>query len=239
LSRIIGNQVAVHHATRVHHQSHQIAQQNMLRQQMMNRQLLLQLCQEVVATPATVEDIQALVEITRTAEPQGLDFAQVVARIRESTPFTGLVQLLPKDRAELYALLAVFVAVLQLLMSQGAPRSGCHPGPGGADHRAGHRSPAVRAATHHGAGLQVGSGLHRGQEPDSGVSTDSGLPQLAQDVPVALQALSVSYLDLSRIGLNVGQGFRPLKEDEGVEIRHGAGCCSRDDPNLYIRQARH
>jgi hypothetical protein len=127
LSRIIGNQVAVHHATRVHHQSHQIAQQNMLRQQMMNRQLLLQLCQEVVATPATVEDIQALVEITRTAEPQGLDFAQVVARIRESTPFTGLVQLLPKDRAELYVLLAVFVAVLQLLMSQGAPKVGVSP----------------------------------------------------------------------------------------------------------------
>jgi hypothetical protein len=122
LSRIIGNQVAVHYATRIHHQSHQIAQQNMLHQQMMNRQLLLQLCQEVVATPATVEDIQALVEITRTAEPQVLDFAQVVARIRESTPFTGLAQLLPKDRAELYALLAVLVAVLQLLLSQGAPR---------------------------------------------------------------------------------------------------------------------
>jgi hypothetical protein len=123
LSRIVGNSVAVHHATQMHHQqSHQIAQQNMLRQQMMNRQLLLQLCQEVVTTPATVEDIQALVEITRTAEPQGLDFAQVVARIRENTPFTGLVQLLPKDRAELYALLAVLVAVLQLLLSQGAPK---------------------------------------------------------------------------------------------------------------------
>jgi hypothetical protein len=121
-SRIYGNSVAVHQAIRMHQQSHQIAQQNMLRQQMMNRQLLLQAAQQVAATPATFEDIQALVEISRTAEPQGLDFAQVVTRIRESTPFTGLIQLLPKDRAELYALLAVLVAVLDLILSQRAAK---------------------------------------------------------------------------------------------------------------------
>jgi hypothetical protein len=89
---------------------------------MMNRQLLLQAAQQVATTPATVEDIQALVDISRTAEPQGLDFAQVVTRIRESTPFTGLIQLLPKDRAELYALLAVLVAVLDLILSQRATK---------------------------------------------------------------------------------------------------------------------
>jgi isopropylmalate/homocitrate/citramalate synthase len=88
----------------------------MMQQQMMNRQLLLQMAQQVA--PATVEDLQELVEISRTAEPQGLDFAQVVTRIRESTPFAGIVQLLPKDRAELYALLAVLVAVLDLILSQ-------------------------------------------------------------------------------------------------------------------------
>jgi hypothetical protein len=105
----------------MHQQSHQIARQNMLRQ-MMNRQLLLQAAQQVAATPATVEEIQELVDISRTAEPQGLDFAQVVTRIRESTPFTGLIQLLPKDRAELYALLAVLVAVLDLILSQRAAK---------------------------------------------------------------------------------------------------------------------
>lgn len=122
MSRIFGNSVAVHHATRIHQQSHQIAQQNMLRQQMMNRQLLLRLGQQVAATPATVEDLRELVEITRIAEPQGLDFAQVVARIRESTPFAGLIQLLPKGRAELYALLAVLVAVLDLILNQRAAK---------------------------------------------------------------------------------------------------------------------
>ena len=70
-SRIYGNSVAVHQAIRMHQQSHQIAQQNMLRQQMMNRQLLLQAAQQVAATPATVEDIRRLVDISRTAEPQG------------------------------------------------------------------------------------------------------------------------------------------------------------------------
>jgi hypothetical protein len=85
-SRIIGNSVAVRQAHHVIQQSHQVAQQNMLRQQMMNRQLLLHAAQQVAATPATVEDLQELAEISRTAEPQGLDFAQVVSRIRERTP---------------------------------------------------------------------------------------------------------------------------------------------------------
>lgn len=121
-SRIYGNSVAVHQAHHMIQQSHQVAQQNMMRMQMMNRQLLLRAAQQVAATPATVEDIQELAEISRTAEPQGLDFAQVVARIRESTPFAGLIQLLPKDRAELYALLAVLVAVLELILNQRAPK---------------------------------------------------------------------------------------------------------------------
>jgi len=102
----------------MHQQSGFIARQNMMRQQMMQRQLLLQVAQQVAATPATVEDIRELAEISRTAEQQGLDFAQVVARIQESTPFAVLVDLLPRDRAELYALLAVLVAVLQLILNQ-------------------------------------------------------------------------------------------------------------------------
>lgn len=114
--RVHTNMVAVHHATRMHYRHHY------LRRQQLNRQLLLRAAQQVTATPATVEDLQELVEISRTAEPQGLDFAQVVARIRQSTPFTGLIQLLPKDRAELYALLAVLIAVLDLILSQRAAK---------------------------------------------------------------------------------------------------------------------
>jgi hypothetical protein len=117
LSRSFGNSVAVNQAIRMHHQSGQAARQNMMRQQMMQRQqLLLQVAQQVA--PATVEDLQELAEISRTAEPQGLDFTQVVARIQESTPFAVLVDLLPRDRAELYALLAVLVAVLDLILNQ-------------------------------------------------------------------------------------------------------------------------
>jgi hypothetical protein len=96
-SRIVGNRVAVQHATRMHQQNLYIVQQNM-RQQTMNRQLVLLLGQQAATTPATVVEIQELVEISRTAEPQGLDFAQVVSRF-VTAPFAGLVQLLPKDRA--------------------------------------------------------------------------------------------------------------------------------------------
>jgi hypothetical protein len=65
-----------------------------------------------------VEDLQELAEISRTAESQGLDFAQVVARIQDSTPFAALIELPPRDRAEMYALLAVLVAVLELILNQ-------------------------------------------------------------------------------------------------------------------------
>jgi hypothetical protein len=117
LSRIVNNSnmAAVHQMIQVHHvHQQQVIQQNMR----MQRQLLLQVAQQVAATPATVEDIRELAEISRTAEQQGLDFAQVMAQIQESTPFAVLVDLLPRDRAELYALLAVLVAVLQLILSQ-------------------------------------------------------------------------------------------------------------------------
>jgi hypothetical protein len=117
LSRIVNNSktAAVHQTIQVHHvHQQQVIQQNMR----MQRQLLLQVAHQVAATPATVEDIRELAEISRTAEQQGLDFVQVMARIQESTPFAVLVDLLPKDRAELYALLAVLVAVLQLILNQ-------------------------------------------------------------------------------------------------------------------------
>lgn len=117
MSRIVNNSnmAAVHQTIQVHHvHQQQVIQQNMR----MQRQLLLQVAQQVAATTATVEDIRELAEISRTAEQQGLDFAQVVARIQDSTPFAVIIDLLPRDRAELYALLAVLVAVLQLILNQ-------------------------------------------------------------------------------------------------------------------------
>lgn len=117
MSRIVNNSnmAAVHQTIQVHHvHQQQVIQQNMR----MQRQLLLQVAQQVAATTATVEDIRELAEISRTAEQQGLDFAQVVARIQDSTPFAVIIDLLPRDRAELYELLAVLVAVLQLILNQ-------------------------------------------------------------------------------------------------------------------------
>lgn len=120
MSRIVNNSnmAAVRQGTQIHHQHHQVIQQNMRmqRQQMMNRALLAQVAQTVA--PATVEDLQELVEISLTAESESLDFAQVVERIQERTPFATLIELLPRERAELYALLAVLVAVLELILNQ-------------------------------------------------------------------------------------------------------------------------
>jgi hypothetical protein len=115
-SRRIQTNMVVQRATRMHHTNHHIIRQNMMRRQMMNRALLSQVAQQVA--PAAVEDLQELVEISRAAEPQGLDFAQVVARIRESTPFAALIELLPRDRAELYAFLALLLMVIEMALSQ-------------------------------------------------------------------------------------------------------------------------
>jgi hypothetical protein len=116
-SRRSQTNMVVQRATRMHHTNHHhIIRQNMMRRQMMNRALLSRVAQQVA--PAAVEDLQELVEISRTAEPQGLDFAQVVARIQESTPFAALIELLPRDRAELYAFLALLLMVIEMALSQ-------------------------------------------------------------------------------------------------------------------------
>lgn len=124
-SRQVGNRVAVRHAARMVRQSGDIARQNMMRQQMMNRQRLSQLVQQVVDTPATWEDLQRLAEISQDAQQQDLEPDQVEAKIRESTPFDGLPRLLPKDRTELYAFLALLVAIIQVVvaLNQSAPET--------------------------------------------------------------------------------------------------------------------
>jgi hypothetical protein len=88
--------------------------------QAMQRQHVSRLVQVVAATAAAVEDLNQLAEIAEGAQRQGLDAEQVEQKIRESTPFAGLTQLLPKDREarmELYAVLAVLLMALQLIVA--------------------------------------------------------------------------------------------------------------------------
>jgi transcriptional regulator GlxA family with amidase domain len=61
-SRHIGN-TAVRQAIRVHQQSGQVARQNRSRILSPARVQVVELVQEVVATPATVEDLQRLIDI--------------------------------------------------------------------------------------------------------------------------------------------------------------------------------
>lgn len=123
-SRQVNNMVAVHHATRMVQQSHQVAQQNTLRQQMMNRQLLVQLVQQVVDTPATLQDYQELAEIVQQAQDQHLEPVQVASRI-ESGPFNWLLQLLPGNKDQAYQFISMLVtivaAVIGILLSQRTP----------------------------------------------------------------------------------------------------------------------
>jgi hypothetical protein len=72
--------------------------------------------QELVNTPATVDHYQNLAVIFREAQQYGLQPDQVKSRVRE-TPFASLVDLLPRDPAELYALLAVLLTIAQLVVS--------------------------------------------------------------------------------------------------------------------------
>jgi hypothetical protein len=123
--RQVNNMVAVHHATRmVQQQSHQVAQQNMLRQQMMNRQLLLQVVQQVVETPASLQELQGLAETFQQVQEQGLEPAQVALEI-ERSPFNWLLQLLPENKDQAYQFISMVVtivtAVITILLTQRTP----------------------------------------------------------------------------------------------------------------------
>ncbi len=119
MSRIVQSNVAVHHAPRVIRQSGDATRRAFV-MQAMQRQHVSRLVQVVAATAATVEDLNQLAEIAEDAQRQGLDAEQVEQKIRESTTFAGLTQLLPKDREarmELYAVLAVLLMALQLIVA--------------------------------------------------------------------------------------------------------------------------
>ncbi len=119
MSRIGQNQIAAHQAVRVIRQSGDAARRAFV-MQAMQRQHVSRLVQVVAATPATVEDLNQLAKIAEDAQRQGLDAEQVEQKIRERTPFAGLIQLMPKDREarmELYAVLAVLLMALQLIVA--------------------------------------------------------------------------------------------------------------------------
>jgi hypothetical protein len=119
LSRIVQNQIAAHQAVRVIRQRGDATRRAFV-MHAMQRQHVSRLVQVVAAAPATVEDLNQLAEIAEDAQRQGLDAEQVEQKIRESTPFAGLIQLLPKDREarmELYAVLAVLLMALQLIVA--------------------------------------------------------------------------------------------------------------------------
>jgi hypothetical protein len=122
MSRIVQSNVAVHHAPRVIRQSGDATRRAFV-MRAMQRQHVSRLVQVIAATAAAVEDLNQLAEIAEGAQRQGLDAEQVEQKIRESTPFAGLTQLLPKDREarmELYAVLAVLLMALQLIVAMRA-----------------------------------------------------------------------------------------------------------------------
>lgn len=122
MSRIIQNNVAVQRAAQAIRQNHyHVIQQNNMRVRMMQQQHLARFVQGVIATPATTADLNRLAEIAENAQQQNLEPDQVEATIRESTPFAALIQLLPKDRSELYMFLTLLVAVLTLIVTMRAP----------------------------------------------------------------------------------------------------------------------
>jgi hypothetical protein len=108
----------------MHQQSGHTARQNMMRQQMMQRQLLLQVAQQVAATPATLEEYQELADVVQEVRDQRLEPLQVAARI-EDGPFNWLIQLLPDNKDQAYQFISMLVtivaAVIAILTSQRTP----------------------------------------------------------------------------------------------------------------------
>jgi hypothetical protein len=116
-SRIYGNSVAVHQAIRMHQQSGQVARQNSSRLLTPSRGQVAELVREVVEAAPTAEELQRLIDIcAQEVEDPGLEFARVETEIRGTTPFAGLVQLLPRDRTELVAYLGLLLVIIQTVI---------------------------------------------------------------------------------------------------------------------------
>ncbi len=115
MSRIIGPSVAVHQAAQVMRQSGLVHRPSTILQPVPRTQIA-QLVREVIATPATAEDLNQLAEISEAAQQQNLEPDQVEARLRERTPFASLAQFLPRDATGLAAYLALLVMIVQLIV---------------------------------------------------------------------------------------------------------------------------
>jgi hypothetical protein len=117
LSRI-NNSVAVHHAVRIHQQSGQIARQNTSRLLRVNRAQVAELVQQAVEVGPTTEDLQRFIDIISQVEDPGLEFAQVEAEIRDTTPFAGVLQFLStsQNRTELVSYLGLLLVVIQTVL---------------------------------------------------------------------------------------------------------------------------
>jgi hypothetical protein len=72
--------------------------------------------QLTAAFEATLSDYEQLGDIILLEREKKSEPEQVKTKIRQ-TPFAGLVGLLPKDRIELYAFLAVLLAVIQIVIT--------------------------------------------------------------------------------------------------------------------------
>jgi hypothetical protein len=127
---VVGQQAAAQRAAQLaRQQSAHIAQQNMLRQQMMNRQYLTLLAQEVIQASPTQEDVDKLTEIVQEAEQQGLAPEQVEAKVRENGRIAWILPLLPQNRAERIAYLALLVEIVGRILEIIALVVGQQPAP--------------------------------------------------------------------------------------------------------------
>lgn len=79
-----------------------------------------ELANSLAISSATIGDYHELGNILRNAQQLDLEPDQIESKVRE-TPFVGLASLLPRDRTELYAFLALLLTIVQLIVSLRAP----------------------------------------------------------------------------------------------------------------------
>jgi hypothetical protein len=70
------------------------------------------------APQRTVDELRRLAHILENAQERGADTEEIKAEIERETPeFASLTDLLPRNRAELYAFIALILMIIQMLQS--------------------------------------------------------------------------------------------------------------------------
>jgi hypothetical protein len=79
--------------------------------------------EEIVFTPATLEDYEKLAEVVQEAQEQSLGPNQIEAKIRDATPFAGVLQFLSnsQNRTEVWAVIGIIVMILLHMLNQQQP----------------------------------------------------------------------------------------------------------------------